>query len=134
MGHVQYMAAVADLPPSYVFELEALEKKDPRRRVAFPFARKLTREPESVSQADIDSLRTAFTDKEIVQLVFAICHFNTMNRLADAFGVPLEKTNVFKRPPAPRTPESPVATPAAGELRRPESTTLNPGVGQATPK
>jgi uncharacterized protein YciW len=129
MGHVKYMAAVADLPPAYVYELADLEKSDPRRRVAFPFARKLTKSPKDVEQADIDTLRTAFTDREIVQLVFAICHFNTMNRLADAFGVPLERTNVFQRPPAPK--EQPPA-PAGRGLPPPRVTTLK--AGQAATK
>ena len=95
MGHVDFMAAVSGLPSTHVFSLEQPGSLDARRRLALPFARKLTREPAQIRQADIDALKAEFTEKEIVQLVFAICHFNTMNRLADAFGVPLEKTNVF---------------------------------------
>ena len=98
MGHVKYMSAVAGLEDSHVFDLEDPAKLDARRKAAFPFARKLTREPEKVERADIEALRGAFTDPEIVQLTFAICHFNTMNRLADAFGVPLEDTNPFAAP------------------------------------
>lgn len=101
MGHVQYLSAVADEPPSHVFDLENEVGLDPRQAAAFPFARKLTRTPGAIERADVEALRAHFSDEEIVQLVFAVCHFNTMNRLADAFGVPLEATNVFARPQAP---------------------------------
>ena len=108
MGHVDFMSAVAGSPSSHVFDLEMERLLDPRRRLALPFARKLTRTPEDVGPADIQALRAQFRDEQIVQLVFAICHFNTMNRLADAFGVPLEKTNVFAPPP-----KKPAAEPQA---------------------
>jgi hypothetical protein len=118
MGHVDFMAAVAGLPPTHVFDLETKAPSDPKRAVVFPFARKLTRAPETIEKADIEALRKELTDEQIVQLVFAVCHFNTMNRLADAFGVPLEKTNVFapNRPagakPASTSEEKPAAMPA----------------------
>ncbi len=95
MGHVHYMAAVAGLSTSHVHEVESGWALDARRKAALPFARKLTRTPEKIVRADVDALRKVFSEAEVVQLVFAICHFNTMNRLADAFGVPLEAGNVF---------------------------------------
>jgi hypothetical protein len=123
MGHVRYMAAVAGLPDERVFEVEAKRGLDERTRLALPFARKLTLRPESVEREDVEALRAAFSDAEIVQLVFAVCHFNTMNRLADAFGVPLEPTNVFREPwqapevapqDAPAAPAAPAARDGAG--------------------
>ena len=109
MGHVNYMSAVAGLSEMHVFETESPPRLDARRNVAFPFARKLTREPSKIAREDIDVLRKEFSDKEIVQLVFTICHFNTMNRLADAFGVPLEPDNVFAPLPTPK--KDPTAPP-----------------------
>jgi alkylhydroperoxidase family enzyme len=110
MGHVDFMAAVAGLPESHVYEVERGEGLDARRRLALPFARKLTRTPEEIERADVEALRAEFTDAEIVQLSFAICHFNTLNRLAEAFGVPLEEGNVFQTPwePPPPPAEAPV--------------------------
>jgi alkylhydroperoxidase family enzyme len=105
MGHVDFMATVSGLPSGHVFDLEKPGTLDARRRLAMTFARKLTKEPAQIRQADIDALKAELTEKEIVQLVFAICHFNTMNRLADAFGVPLEKTNVFAQKPKAGAPE-----------------------------
>lgn len=114
MGHVDFMAAVAGQPTTYVHDLEAGKGLDNRQKAALPFAQKLTRTPEKVTAADIEALRVQFSDKQIVQLVFAICHFNTMNRLADAFGVPLETTNVFAPPPKkPAAAPTPEGAPAA---------------------
>jgi hypothetical protein len=116
MGHVDFMAAVGGLPSTHVFDLEKPGTLDAKRRLAMPFARKLTKTPAEIRKADVDALKAEFTEKQIVQLVFAVCHFNTMNRLADAFGVPLEATNVFaqKRKPTaaaagaqPASPEKP---------------------------
>lgn len=142
MGHVHYMAAVAGLSTSHVHEVESGWALDARRRAALPFARKLTRTPEKIGQADVDALRKVFSEDEVVQLVFAVCHFNTMNRLADAFGVPLEAGNVFgkgydrkaypvapagtgvKPPPAPAAkpepePPAPAAAPAEPTAKEP---------------
>ena len=112
MGHVHYMAAVAGLSTSHVHEVESGWALDARRKAALPFARKLTRTPEQIVQADVDALRKVFSEPEVVQLVFAICHFNTMNRLADAFGVPLEAGNVFGKGDDRRV--SPVAPAGTG--------------------
>jgi hypothetical protein len=129
MGHVQYLAAVAGQPTTRVFEVAALENGDPRRRVAFPFARKLTRAPATVAREDVDALRSAFTEAEVVQLTFAICHFNTMNRLAEAFGVPLEGTNVFARRDAP---PAPAPAPSASSQAAVEASTSPPSTPPAT--
>ena len=141
MGHVHYMAAVAGLSTSHVHEVESGWALDARRQAALPFARKLTRTPEKIAQADVDALRKVFSEDEVVQLVFAICHFNTMNRLADAFGVPLEQGNVFgkgddrkvypvapagtgvKPPPPPAPAAKPEPKP---EAKSPEATPAEP--------
>ena len=107
MGHGVFSSAVAGVSEKHVFETESPERLDARRKVVFPFARKLTRAPSKITREDIDALRKEFKDKEIVELVFAICRYNTMNRLADAFGVPLEAVNVFAPPAKPKTGDKP---------------------------
>jgi hypothetical protein len=124
MGHVDFMAAVGGLPSNHVFDLEVPGTLDAKRRLAVPVARKLTREPETITKADVDALRPEFNDKQIVQLVFAICHFNTMNRLALGFGVPLEETNVFA-PPA-KAAGGGAAKPAADPTAKPASPPVPP--------
>jgi alkylhydroperoxidase family enzyme len=98
---------LAGVPEHEVLSIEEPGRLDPLRAAVFAFARKVTREPASVQEADVDALRPHLSDAQIVELVFAICRYNTMNRLADAFGVPLEEDNVFapagkKKRPAPR--------------------------------
>ena len=109
MGHVAFGSAVAGRSEKKLFDIESPASLDATRKVVFPFARKLTREPSKISQEDIDALRTKLKDQEIVELVFAICNYNTMNRLADAFGVPLEQENVFAPPAKQRDAAKPKA-------------------------
>jgi len=59
----------------------------------------MTLDPSGITGADIGALREHLNDPQIVELCLAICRYNTMNRLADAFGVPLERENVFAPPP-----------------------------------
>ncbi len=99
MGHVVMTSELSGVPEHDVLCIE--ETEDPKRAAIFAYARKVSREPASVTREDVDALRPYLTDVQIVELVFAVCRFSTMNRLADAFGVPLEKENVFA-PPAKR--------------------------------
>ena len=115
MGHVDFIAAVSGLPSTHVFDLEIPGTLDAKRRLAFPFAKKLSRTPEALTREDVQALRAEFSEAQIVQLVFAVCHFNTMNRLAHAFGVPLESTNVFA--PPPKAKDGPPASPPVPAVR-----------------
>ena len=98
MGHVVMISAVAEIPESQILMLDDPLDEDARRRAAFGYARKLTLTPAEIRRRDVDALREHFSEKEIVELTFQICRYNTMNRLADAFGVPLERENVFASP------------------------------------
>jgi alkylhydroperoxidase family enzyme len=115
MGHVVMTSELAGVPEHAVLSIEA--DPDPVREAVFAFARKVTLEPASVRRGDVDALRPHFTDAQIVELVLAICRYNTMNRLADAFGVPLEKENVFApakgKGRAPGTPKPKAPPPQA---------------------
>ncbi|MFI5403242.1 MAG: carboxymuconolactone decarboxylase family protein [Planctomycetota bacterium] len=93
------------------------ETRDPQRAAVFAFARKVSREPAAITSEDVDSLRPYLKDAQIVELVFAVCRYNTMNRLADAFGVPLEKDNVFAPPAKKKKKEG-----GAGGTPKPKET------------
>ena len=117
MGHIVFGAALSGAPESKVLDIESPEHLDPRRKATFAFVRKVSRSPEKVTRADVDSLRPFFKDEQIVELILAVCRFDTMNTLAEAFGTPLEKENVFdpknaKVPPAPKaeTPSEPAGS------------------------
>lgn len=119
MGHVVMTSELSGVPEHDVLCIE--ESTDPKRTAIFAFARKVSREPASVTREDVDALRPHLTDPQIVELVFSVCRYGTMNRLADAFGVPLEKENVFA-PPAKgkrkrgETRKAPPAEPSAADV------------------
>ena len=61
---------------------------DPRNRRMLDFAVRLTREPGSFTDRDLEGLREVGFDQEaIVSIVLITCLFNFMNRLATSFGV-----------------------------------------------
>jgi AhpD family alkylhydroperoxidase len=54
------------------------------------FARKLTRDPVSVTDADFAKLRSEFGDRGALELVLQTCNFAFMNRFTDNLGLPSE--------------------------------------------
>lgn len=106
---------LAGVSEERVFAMDDEASWSPRLRAVLSFARKLSLRPAAMEGADIDALRPWLTEPQIVELCLAICRYNTMNRLADAFGVPLEGENVFAPEPDAERHESEDATPA---LRR----------------
>jgi uncharacterized peroxidase-related enzyme len=69
-------AVSGDLPP------------DPRLRALSAFAVKLTREPASVRQEDVEALRReGLDDAAIHDAIQVIAYFNYINRVADAVGI-----------------------------------------------
>ena len=61
---------------------------DPQTRGMLDFAVKLTREPASMVEADVQRLRSlGLSDEQILSTVLITCTFNFMTRLADGLGV-----------------------------------------------
>ncbi len=61
-------------------------------RALCDFAFKLTRDPASMAQGDVDRLREAgLDDREISDAAQVISFFNYINRIADGLGVDLER-------------------------------------------
>ena len=55
------------------------------------FALMLTREPSSVKQQALETLRQrGFSEEQVVDIVLITCTFNFMDRLADGLGVELD--------------------------------------------
>ncbi|MFQ6617693.1 MAG: peroxidase-related enzyme [Fidelibacterota bacterium] len=60
------------------------------------YAEKLTRDPSSITQNDIDALRAkGVDDRTICDAAQIIAFFNYMNRIADGLGVDLEPEMKF---------------------------------------
>jgi AhpD family alkylhydroperoxidase len=75
-------------------KLMAMKKDDsalsPRERTAVTFARKLTREPGSISAADYEKLKAEFKEQGALELLLQTCNFAFMNRFTDTLRLPSE--------------------------------------------
>ena|SRR5262245_35083393 len=111
MGHCEMLLAVAGLDKEEVAEhTQRLASGDwstfsPAERAAFAFARKQAKDPASITDADFQQLVRHYGPERAVDVIWWCCRCHYMTRVADAFQLPLERTNVF-RPPAPPKDES----------------------------
>ncbi len=64
---------------------------NPAQRSAFAFARKLTYEPDHLTDADIDGLRKDYTDLQILEMILSVAGNNAINRWKEGAGVPQSK-------------------------------------------
>jgi len=62
-----------------------------RERALLRYAARLTREPASITRADLDALRAeGWDDRAILDLNHVVAYFSYVNRIADGLGVRLE--------------------------------------------
>lgn len=117
MGHAEMQLAVAGLN-----ELQAEEKTrllasgdwsslSPQQRVILHFARKLSKEPKKLDEADMQTMIRHLGADRALDWTYHVCWANFMTRVADAFQLPLESTNVFmpperKKPPTTDAPDA----------------------------
>ena len=103
MGHSQMLLAVAGLKDEEVKgRAERLASGDwssftLNEQIAFDFARRQSKTPWAIDRADWERLVTHLGKAGAIDLVLwaSRCHY--MTRVADAFQLPLERTNVFAR-------------------------------------
>jgi len=70
----------------------------PAERAAFAFARKLTFEPNALTDADVDRLRPHYNDLQILEIVLTVAGNNATNRWTGPLAIPQEKHRVFLTP------------------------------------
>lgn len=101
MGHSEMLLAVAGLSEDQVRDRTTkLANRNwdafpSAERVAFQFADKIAREPWAITDADVAKLVEQFGKHRAVDLIWYGAWCNYMTRVADAFQLPLETTNVF---------------------------------------
>lgn len=101
MGHCEMNWEVAGLKKGEIAERSRLLAGDdwssfpPREQRAFAFARKLTREPGTVSGDDIRTLVRDFGLESAVNVVTYASRCNYMVRVSNGFQLSLERDNVF---------------------------------------
>ena len=102
MGHCEMLLAVAGLNEKQISEREKkLASGDwssfsPQDQTAFAFAKKMSQEPWSISDADVGELRRQFGPERMLDVIWWACRCHYMTRVADAFQLPLERENVFE--------------------------------------
>jgi alkylhydroperoxidase family enzyme len=70
----------------------------PKLQAAFSLARKLSYDPQSVGDTDIDLLRKHFTDLQILEMVLSIAGNNSTNRWKEGAGIPQsQESSSFSR-------------------------------------
>ena len=68
------------------------------QRTAFAFARKLSFEPYSVTDADLAPLKAHYSDRQLVEIVNAIAGFNATNRWTGPLKIKQDVLFMFERP------------------------------------
>lgn len=63
----------------------------PAEQAAYALARKLTYEPQSIADADIDALRKHYKDLQILEMIVSVSGNNSTNRWKDGVGSPQSK-------------------------------------------
>ena len=111
MGHSEMLLAVAGLKPEEIKKrTEKLSSGDwsdfpASEQLAFQFGYNLTKKPSSISTKEAKQLVSTFGPHRAVDVIWYSAWCNYMTRVADAFQLPLEKKNVFARPPQKRDKE-----------------------------
>ncbi len=101
---------------SHVMHDHTRAELDPKMRGMLDFAVKLTREPASMQESDVQDLRSVgLSDEQILSVTLITSLFNFMTRLADGLGVEVPQDRQ-------RTVEGWLTGPAAGQewLLRPK--------------
>lgn len=125
LGHQEHKLKMEGLTDDQVASLDFdWESLDARTKKAVTLARKMTLEPYSMNEKDIQNLQPEFNDNQIVELVSTIARFNSTNRWTDSLGLPQddvmrnEKVE-FNTPTASRWEKSVSVAKPDMEMKRP---------------
>lgn len=117
LGHQELKLAKAGWADDQIGALDCdWDKFDEKTKPALALARKLTLEPQNVTDADIAALKPHFTDRQIVEMVHLIARYNSTNRWTDSLGLPQDRS--FRDRPAK------IDTPTSDEFQQTASIIL----------
>lgn len=121
MGHQESKLLRAGMTED---EIAALDgdwlQHTPAQRAAYAFARKFTYQPHLLNDADIESLKKHYTEKQILEMVLSMAGNNSINRWKEGAGIPQnEGSGGFSFGP-PRTNAAGAAAPEARTERTPD--------------
>jgi alkylhydroperoxidase family enzyme len=102
-GHQEVKLAAEGLSEETIAALDGdWTEFTPAERAAFALARKLTLDPQTVGDDDIDRLRAHYQDVQIVEILLTIAANNAMNRWTGGLAIPQEGHRVFLSPTPPK--------------------------------
>jgi AhpD family alkylhydroperoxidase len=89
LGHQESKLLGAGMTEDEIAALDGdWSEHTPAQRTAYAFARKITYEPHLLNDADIDSLRKHYTDKQILEMILSVAGNNSINRWKEGAGIP----------------------------------------------
>jgi len=92
LGHQETKLLAAGLNEDTIAALDGdWSEFTPAQRSAFAFARKLTYEPDRLTDADINTLRKDYTDLQILEMILSVAGNNAINRWKEGAGIPQSK-------------------------------------------
>lgn len=100
LGHQEQKLAAAGMTDDQIAALDSQwERFPPAEQAAFAYARKLTYEPNRLSDADIEALREHYNNLQILEMTMSIAGNNAINRWKEGAGIPQSAsgTNFFRR-------------------------------------
>lgn len=92
LGHQEHKLHDAGLSDRQIALLDYDWKQlDPMLQKGVQLAKQMTLSPHSITSKDIEALRPDLTDPQIIDLVYTIAMFNSVNRWTDALGIPQDQ-------------------------------------------
>ncbi len=96
LGHQEHKLLAAGVPEDGIAALDVgWELLPPAERAAVAFARRLTVEPHTVTEADVLTLAKHYTPTQVLEIVVAVAGFNSMNRWTDGLNIPADENGDF---------------------------------------
>ena len=92
LGHQEVKLSMAGMTEDEIAALDGDWSRFPEaERAAMRFTRKLTLEPHRITASDLDELRPYYNDAELIELVYTVSFFNSVNRWTDSLGLPQDR-------------------------------------------
>lgn len=92
LGHQEHKLSAAGLDERTIALLDSnWSKFTPKEQAAFALARKLTLEPWNVGKSDVQKALEQLSEPELIEIVFTISMFNSVNRWTDSLGLPQDE-------------------------------------------
>ncbi|MEY4568550.1 MAG: hypothetical protein RLY14_3520 [Planctomycetota bacterium] len=93
LGHQESKLLAVGMTDDQIANLDLDWSKFPEdEQAAFALARRLTLEPQLLSDADIDACRKYYSDAQILEIVLSVAGNNAINRWKEGVGVPQSRT------------------------------------------